>query len=138
MKDKSWMSLQPLRIPLGWTIGINKLENLEPQELSGDDESWLYDFTEDILWIHRTNQRKKNKQFEEQTLSIDLGWYPDGDPAGSFRLVAILNDNWDSPLLEFSSRSKQEVVEMMEQWLFQEFMPPYFIEEENFRKRSRE
>ena len=42
LKDKSWISLQPLRIPPGWTIGINKLENLEPQELSGDDERWNY------------------------------------------------------------------------------------------------
>lgn len=136
MSDKSWKNMQPLRIPPGWTIGINKLENLEPQELSEDDESGLYAFTEDILWIHRTNQRKKNKQVEEQTLAIDLGWYPDGEPTGSFRLVAILNDNWASPLLEFSSRSKQEVVEVMEQWLFQVFMPPYFIEEDSFRKWS--
>lgn len=135
MSKKSWENLQSLRMPPGWTIGINKFENIEPNELAEDDERWLYTFTEDILWIYRTNQRKKNKQVEEQKLAIDLGWYPDGDPTGSFRLVAILNDNWAEPLLEFSSRSKQEVVERMEQWFFQEFMPPYFIEEDKFRKR---
>ena len=54
---------------------------------------------------------------EKQKLGIDLGWYPDGDSAGSFLLQAVLNDNWMSPLLEFTSRSKKDVVNMLEKWL---------------------
>lgn len=134
MSKKSWEDLQPLRIPPGWTIVINKLENLEPEELDADDERWLGTFTEDILYLHTKRKRKRNKQVEEQTLAIDLGWYPDSEPTGKFRLVALLNDNWQSPLLEFSSRSKQEIVEVIEQWLFKEFMLFNFIEEDIFRK----
>ena len=36
-----------------------------------------------------------------QMVHIDLGWYPDGDPDGSYRLVAILNDDWENPPVQF-------------------------------------
>lgn len=84
--------------------------------------------------MYTKQKRRRNKQIEEQTLAIDLGWYPDREPTGNFRLVALLNDNWQSPLLEFSSRSKQEIIEVLEQWLFEKFMLYRFIEEDVFRK----
>ncbi len=134
-EEKWWKNMQPLRIPTGWTVLFNKLENIEPEELSNQDRTWLFTFNEDILYLYTKTQRKRNNQIEEQKLGIDLGWYPDGDPNGSFQLVAILNDNWSFPLLQFSSRSKKDVVDMLEQWLFQEFMPPNsFIDEEVFRR----
>ncbi len=99
---QDWQHLQPPRIPSGWTIMINKLEDIEPEELSPEDKIWLYAYTEDILYMYTNMSRKKNKELETQTLVIDLGWYPDSDPKGTFRLLAILNDNWENPLLEFS------------------------------------
>ncbi len=131
---QDWQHLQPLRIPSGWTIMINKLEDIEPEELSPEDKIWLYAYTEDILYMYTNMSRKKNKELETQTLVIDLGWYPDSDPKGTFRLLAILNDNWENPLLEFSSRKKKEVVKKLERWLFDEFMPRSYIEEELFRR----
>ena len=129
-----WQRLQPLRIPSGWTMMINKLEDMEPEELLSEDRTWLFAFTEDILYMYTNMSRKKNKELEKQTLAIDLGWYPDSDPNGTFRLLAVLNDNWENPLLEFSSRNKKEVVEMLEKWLFDEFMPRNYIEEDIFRR----
>ncbi len=131
---QDWQHLQPPRIPSGWTIMINKLEDIEPEELSPEDKIWLYAYTEDILYMYTNMSRKKNKELETQTLVIDLGWYPDSDPKGTFRLLAILNDNWENPLLEFSSRKKKEVVKKLERWLFDEFMPRSYIEEELFRR----
>ena len=131
---QDWQHLQPLRIPSGWTIMINKLEDIEPEELSPEDKIWLYAYTEDILYMYTNMSRKKNKKLETQTLVIDLGWYPDSEPKGTFRLLAILNDNWENPLLEFSSRNKKEVVERLEKWLFEEFMPRGYIEEKLFRR----
>lgn len=126
-----WEQVQPLRIPGGgWTILFNKLEVIEPEEVPEEDRKWLFTFTEDILYMYVDTSRKG----EKQKLAIDLGWYPDGDPAGSFCLQAVLNDNWEFPLLKYSSRSKRDVVSMMEKWLFQEFAPPRFIEEDVFRK----
>lgn len=134
MDTRYWKNIQPLRIPGGWTVAFNKLEDVEPEELSPEDERWPGSFVEDILYIYRDCLRKKKKQLERQRLGIDLGWYPDGDPAGSFLLQAVLNDNWMSPLLEFTSRSKKDVVNMLEKWLFSEFMYSGFIEENIFRK----
>ncbi|MCI8401664.1 MAG: hypothetical protein HFI38_06160 [Lachnospiraceae bacterium] len=135
MGENNWEHLQPLRIPGGWTIDFNKFENAEPQELAEQDKRWLFAFTEDILLMHKTSSRKRNGIIEQQKLQLDLGWYPDGEPDGAFLLQAILNDNWETPLLIFHSKSKDAVVKMLEQWLFQEFMPPVrFIEEHSFRK----
>lgn len=131
---ESCQNLQPLRIPGGWTVAFNKFEKTDPEELSEQDEKWLYSFNEDILYMYSDVSRKQNKQTENQRLGIDLGWYPDGEPNGSFKLLAILNENWEKPLLEFSSRSKEEIVRTLEKWLFVDFMPRYFIDEDVFRK----
>lgn len=123
-----WKRLQPLRIPGGWTVMFHKLEDLEPEELPPEDRDWLFLFTQDILYLYTDVKRKRNHQIEKQRLGIDLGWYPDGDPAGCFCLRAVLNGNWEQPLLEFSSRSKKEVAEKLEQWLFNDFVPVRYIE----------
>lgn len=123
MTKNDWEHLQPLRIPGGWTVVFNKLKNLEPKELAEQDKRWIFSFTENILYMYTILSRKRNSKVEQQKLAIDLGWYPDGDPYGKFRLLAILDDNWEQPLLEFSSQSKEAVVRMIEQWLFQELCP---------------
>ena len=126
-----WKNLQPLRIPPNWTILQHKLMNIEPKELNKKDDKWLTMFVEDILQIEKHLKRKINKKVEQQKLIIDLGWYPDGEHSGNFRLVAILNNNWEFPLLQFTSRSKKEIVETLEYWLFGIFDDIYFIEDEN-------
>lgn len=134
----SYLNLQPLRIPDGWTVVFNKFEDIDPESVSkSDKDTWLFAFSEDILYIRSETSRKQNKQLELQTLGIDLGWYPEGDPNGSFTLYAILNEDWEKPLLTFSSRCKDDIVRTLEKWLFVEFMPKHFINEEIFRKNHR-
>lgn len=106
--------MQPLRIPTGWNVVWNRLEDVEPETLSEDDYGWI-DFSQDMLLLSRIIKRKKR---EEKT-EIDLGWYPDCDPDGKFCLRVICNGDWEHPFFEFSSRSKAEIVEKMEEWLFQ-------------------
>ncbi|NDO46653.1 hypothetical protein [Clostridium sp. MD294] len=135
MSISYWKNLQPFRIPQCWTIVQHQLMNIEPEELDKNDDKWLIMFVQDILQIEKYLKRKINKKVEQQKLIIDLGWYPDGDPSGHFQLVAILNSNWEFPLLQFTSRSKKEIVETLEYWLFEIFCNIYFIEnEQNFRK----
>lgn len=121
-----WKRLYPLRIPPNWKFLWNKLETTEPAELDPQDKAWLFTFVEDMVYLRRESKG--------QTVSIDLGWYPDGDPTGAYGLVAILDDNWQDPILEFTSRSTQAVAETMETWLFQ-VLPYYEIEEKSFRKQ---
>lgn len=131
-------SLQPLRIPGGWTVVFNNFYDIDPKAVpKSDDDTWLFAFSEDILYIRSETARKQNGHTERQTLGIDLGWYPEGDPNGSFTLYAILNEDWENPLLTFSSRCKDDIVRTLEKWLFVEFMPKHFINEEIFRKNHR-
>lgn len=130
MSEQAWTHIQPLRIPGGWTVAFNKLETAEPEEVSPEDRRWLGCFTEDILYMYTDLGTEHRKQ----KLAVDLGWYPDGEPDGCFRLVAVLNDDWANPLLTFSSRSKNDVVNELEKWLFCEFANRSFIEEDIFRK----
>lgn len=127
---EDYQKLLPLRIPAGWTVGYNKFTDTDPETLSADDEVWLSAFNEDILQIYCKLKRERNKHIEKQELTIDLGWYPDGDPDGEFVLRAILDRDWYDPLLEFSSRSKDEIVKTLEKWLFVHLMPIRFIDKD--------
>lgn len=133
-KNVTYLNLQPLRIPPNWTMVINKLEDIDPETLSPDDENWLFAFNEDIIYMESKITRKRNKQIEQQELAVDLGWYPDGEPDGKFRLQAVLNSDWNDPLLDYSSRNKDEIVQTLEKWLWVDFMPVRFIDEEYFHK----
>lgn len=55
----------------------------------------------------------------KHTLAIDLGCYPEGDRNGCYHLAAILDNNWDKPILEMKTRSTQKVADTIELWLFE-------------------
>ncbi len=135
MENRHWEDLQPLRIPCGWTVRLHKLRCGEPAELPAEDGRWLFCYTEDILQLQADLRRRRDHRTETQQLTVDLGWYPDGDPAGAFRLAAVLDGDWERPLLAFTSRSETAVVETLEHWLHRELMPLRYIEDaEAFRK----
>lgn len=136
-KNVTYLNLQPLRIPPHWTMELNKLEDIDPETLPPEDENWQFAFNEDILYMNSIISRKRNNQTEEQKLGIDLGWYPDGDPNGSFVLQAVLNDDWLDPLIKFSSRNKDEIVKTLEKWLWKDLMPIRFIDEEYFHEKHK-
>lgn len=133
-QTERYRNFQPLRIPGGWTMVYNKFRDIDPQTLSPEDEKWLSAFNEDILLLNYKLVRKRNKQTEEQEIAVDLGWYPDGEPDGKFRLQAIMNKDWNDPLLDYSSRNKDEIVKTLEKWLWVDLMPVRFIDEEYFHK----
>ncbi len=136
-KNVTYLNLQPLRIPPHWTMELNKLEDIDPEMLPPEDENWLLAFNEDILYMRSQISRIRNNQTEKQEFIIDLGWYPDGDPNGNFVLQAVLNEDWLDPLMKFSSRNKDEIVETLEKWLWKDFMPLRFIDEEYFHKKHK-
>ncbi|MBQ3584914.1 MAG: hypothetical protein IJA27_09395 [Lachnospiraceae bacterium] len=104
------IKLQGLRIPPGWEMVINKFLEIDVEQCSPDSDIWL-DLTQDIMYMKRTSKRK------DKNIAIDLGWYPDNDPEGSFHLVVIKDDNWEEPVEEFDSRSKDEIVSRIEELL---------------------
>ncbi len=100
--------LQALRIPAGWEVVLNKLLEIDVTCYPVDSDIWI-DFTEDITYI-----RKKGRKYE---IGIDLGWYPDTDPSGAFHIKVIVNENWEKPILEYVTRKKEEVVNILEKLL---------------------
>ncbi len=77
------MRLHPLEIPGGWMVAKNHFYNINPDEVRKGDRLG-FPFIEDILQLSNDSLR----------MTLDLGWYPDGDPNGSFRLSLI---QWDAP-----------------------------------------
>lgn len=96
------IKLQPLRIATGWRIDYNKLLEIEPTELEKEDSVWIH-FTEDILqMVYEYKWEQKQTYFVP-----DVGWYPETEINGSFRLVLIEGTDWENPIIEIKTRSKK-------------------------------
>ena len=78
-KSDDPLKLVPLAIPAGWTMEQNHFYQTTFEEANGG-----YPFYEDILQMN-------NKDW---CLTIDLGWYPEGDPNGTYRLYKL---GWEKP-----------------------------------------
>ena len=110
---------RPLRLPPNWTMLWNKLEDIEPEDVPQEDEAWLFTFVQDMTYLVTEYDDENSGKTVKHTLAIDLGWYPEGDREGRYRLVAILDRDWSRPVLEMETRSTREVVDRMELWLFE-------------------
>ena len=116
-------NLMPLRIPGGWTVDFNRFENVDIDQLPPLDKD-----TCGLLSLKCDLVRERDDKVEKQKLQIYLELYPNGDPNGEFALWAVLNNDWYDPLREFSSRDKNEIVETLENWLWEDFYPVRFID----------
>ncbi len=101
------IALQPLRITDGWTVKHNRFYELEPKgeliiEGVTNNDGWLL-FDQDLLQM----EHGKRKVF------LDLGWYPDENPNGNFRVVLIRESDWENPLFRHESKDKDEIVEVI-------------------------
>lgn len=117
--EKWWKQLKPFRLAPAWKIMWNKLKDIEPDNVKPDDDAWLFTFVEDMTYIVTESTYNENKKIIKRTLAIDLGWYPEGDIKGCYYLVAILDNDWNQPILEMKTRSTQKVVDTIELWLFE-------------------
>lgn len=102
------MKLQPLRIPPGWEVVLNRFLEWDVEDWSVKNENWL-DLTEDIAYFRRKGRRHE--------VGIDLGWYPDMDPQGAFHVRAMLDERWEKPMKEYVTRERKEAVKIIEDLL---------------------
>ena len=65
------------------------------EDVSFEDQ-W-YSYSEDILQI----------KFGERFV-LDVGWYPESDLEGKFIVYAILDQNWDNPLMTITCTLLEE------------------------------
>jgi hypothetical protein len=117
-RDDQSMGLIELRIPAGFAVCYNKFHDVEPEaDEDGFIVNWHY-FTEDLLQIKKMNLVKGEWVIPgkgQESLIIDLGWYPDSSAEGEYVLLSV-NEEWDI-LKEKRSRDRFEIKETLEAWL---------------------
>lgn len=101
----------------GWQITYHRLFNISPDEApnvevrGGGMSIWQLCFHEDLL--HVVNK--------DRGLLLDVGWYPDSDPSGSFRLRLIQEKkpgvnagrppyDWQHPRIDYETRSLDQLL----------------------------
>ncbi|MCO1336443.1 hypothetical protein MO867_19095 [Microbulbifer sp. OS29] len=73
------MELLSLKIPAGWEMIKNHFYDIVHENHSNPGELLGYPFHEDILFLRNRHLRR----------SVDLGWTPDCDPNGSYKLTLL-------------------------------------------------
>ena len=105
------VQLQALRIPTGWTVIWNQFYEVEPDadiEIAGlpDGDVWEL-FLQDLLQLQNGNRK----------LLLDLGWVPEANPQGRYKLTLVENEDWIHPVATYESRDKDDIVEQIDLWL---------------------
>jgi hypothetical protein len=97
-------TLQPLRIPVGWSVEYNDFREIDPSTGHEDD------FREDLLQLAHAQSK----------CVLDVGWYPEGNlKRGRFVLYLVRNHDWDKPLYRFSSRDRGKIAKKIDRILFE-------------------
>ena len=101
-----------IKLPQGWTITHHQLFDISPDDVD-QASAWYSYFVEDLLQIVN----------EDHGLLLDIGWYPDSDPGGHFRLVMLPKRSdeskrnsydWKRPLINFQTRSLNELLQRIQ------------------------
>lgn len=92
--------LVPLRIPSSWEVTFNNFVEIDdPASLdAAERDAYL---SQDLLSLRSPRY------------VLDLGWRPDGDPAGSYRL-AVMTPEWEDTGIELVTRSAPVVRDAIE------------------------
>jgi hypothetical protein len=85
--------LVPLRVPSGWTVVFNAFSEIDDPRSLTDAERQAH-LAQDLL------------QLRAGDLILDLGWTPEGDAAGRYRLELVRGD-WDDVLLRLEHPSAE-------------------------------
>ncbi|MFT3655565.1 hypothetical protein DALLNEIH_01989 [Bacillus sp. B01(2024)] len=104
-----------LKIPAGWTVDYITLKETDPKNLEENDDAWLFDFNQDLLQIsHKT-----------KSLLLDVGWYPEGDPTGSYGIELIKNEDWENPLEDMMCTELKELLKQLDLIFMKEMKNEY-------------
>ncbi len=100
------MDRQNFAPTIGWQVLYNEFYSIEPtEEITPEGSnimpSWSL-FSSTLLQLLH----------DKKQILIDMGWGPESDPEGAFHIIMVRTDDqyWEHPLVEFSSRNKDEIV----------------------------
>ncbi|MBN2910862.1 hypothetical protein JQC72_15285 [Polycladomyces sp. WAk] len=103
MRKQNSIDYQPLRIHPGWTVVFHHLLDLDPATVPPDDEDvWLFKFTQDLFYIHYN-----------EIYGLDVGWYPEADPNGTFGLQFVTHQDFET-ILSIETRRLDEIADVID------------------------
>lgn len=81
-----------------WTIDI------KDGKVTYDNISWMGDhFKINAASVFSLTQDLLQIKFQKEWI-LDVGWYPDLDVKGSFKLILIKNQQWENPSFTFECK----------------------------------
>ena len=107
-----YTKLVPLKIPGGWAVIHNSFGDEDPVLLNGaivNDEF----YNEDLLSIERLQFNGTDWVSAQKGYVLDLGWYPESDPQGCYRLT-LLRGDWNNVVVRFESREREKIRAVIE------------------------
>lgn len=92
----------PLRIPSHWAVMFNIFVEFPADDPPTPAEVDAY-LSDDILSVEQVGPTGRIEYDDPTRWVIDLGWYPPGDPEGTYRLC-LVRDGWDDVPVRFEHR----------------------------------
>ncbi|MCA1993416.1 MAG: hypothetical protein LDL41_15455 [Coleofasciculus sp. S288] len=108
-----YRQLVPLSIPSGWAIIYNSFGDEDPIISNGSIVNDEF-YGEDLLSIEPIRFNGTNWITDRTGYAFDLGWYPESDPDGCYRLTLIRGD-WNNVVIQFESKKRHEVSQVIKQ-----------------------
>jgi hypothetical protein len=105
--------LVPLTIPTGWAVIHNSFGDEDPVVSDGsiiNDEF----YNEDLLSIEPIQFNGTNWVTDRNGYAFDLGWYPEADPEGCYRLI-LLRGDWNNIVVQFETKKRHEISQVIKQ-----------------------
>jgi hypothetical protein len=101
------IQLNPLKLTDEWVVHWNHFYEINTSTYTDGSFPYQIELQEDIFYFENQSRRRY----------LDLGWYPEGEAHGQYRLILIEMDddqdkeieNWNNPLVSFSSRDNKEI-----------------------------
>jgi hypothetical protein len=102
-----YTKLVSLKIPGGWAVIHNSFGDEDLVVRNGaivNDEF----YNEDLLSIEHLQFNGTDWVTEQKGHVLDLGWYPESDPQGHYRLT-LLRGDWNNVVVQFESRDREKI-----------------------------
>jgi hypothetical protein len=110
------MNLMPLRVPAGWLVAKNHFADEIPRVENDRIANETY-FNEDLLSMEQTVYTPAGWKADPAGFCVDLGWQPEADPGGAYRLV-IFRGDWDHVAYRFRSTDRQLIANIINRCLW--------------------
>lgn len=107
--------ITPLRIPYGWAVLYNSFFEDDMIIKNNKIENYL-SFKEDLLFIKECRYSNEDYRVIPDGYELYLGWFPDSNPNGKYRLLLIKGE-MTNILIDYKSKDKRMIVKVIESCL---------------------